>query len=550
MFSFVRKLSERKKERDEEKQEKLNKALESIEENAKRKKQKKRIFGLILVVILGVLLCWCGAQPSDPNDSASGNSETQYNSDELYDKAMSILDELNDPRIDDFRTAYDLLTNLPDKKNKFVDQLEKANPIFEKYDVKFRGSIYLSPYKSFSQEDIDEYKTQGAYSDVGNLLKTIVYPVLFDEYGDDAQHIEGLSAYGVIAAIESTGVYTLEDMDESYDGFTETWRYIGNPRCYYKIKYQNNGLVEKVEIPIVKSDTPMDDNDYTDFYAYDLAEQKRFAGERFASMIGQFNTISTGYEVLCQIYTDEELNVIFNYIKSLTIDDIWEQNMWTYSDKEEVREPNTYAVSKVAFNYKGNDVTIDYGLNYTELTIIGGDDINQFSSRWYTLYCGLILSGTYPESIPSYQNYIDFNIDYNDVVHDWSYDLDSNADKYANASVSGSDMLNKNDEAITLDKIVISWTEKITVEGVIEQNTDVFPQYRLKLNDPITIAFKEYGVDYEFACDYLYFYDKPDENGGYDFASLVGRSCAVTAILEDYRGGSELYFLEPVIEFE
>lgn len=503
----------------------------------------KKIYILILVVMLGILLCWCGAQPSDSSGAALGNSETQYNSDELYDKAMTILDELNDPRVDDFRAAYDLLMNLSDKKNKFIDQLDEVNHIFEKYDVKFRGSVYLNPYKSISQEDIDEYRNNGAYFDANSLLDAIVYPVLFDEYGDDAQHIEGLDAFNVIAAIESTGVYTLEDKDENYDGCTERWRYVGIPGYYYKIKYQNNALVESVEIPIVKSDVPMDDDAFTDFFDCDLAEQKQFAGERFASMIEQFNTISTGYEVLSQIYTDEEINVICNYIKSLTIDDIWEQNMLTYSENGESTEPNTYAVAEVSFVYKGNAVVINCGLNYIELRILGSDYVNQFSGRWYTLYCGLVLPEGEDGVIASYQDYIDFNINANDVIYGWEYDLDSNVDKY-------SDMQKKNDVAETLDKIVLSMTESITVEGVIEQNTDVFPQYRLKLNDPIIIAFKEYGEDCEFACGYLYFYDEADFNGGYDFASLVGHSCVVTAVLQDYRGGSRLYFIEPVIEFE
>lgn len=504
----------------------------------------KKIYILILVVMLGILLCWCGAQPSDSNGAASGNSETQYNSDELYDKAMTILDELNDPRVDDFRAAYDLLMNLSDKKSKFIDQLDEVNHIFEKYDVKFDyGEKYLQQYSPLTKEKISKYKENYAYLNVSELLSAIVRPVLFDTYGDDAYHIEGLDSSNVIAAIESTGVYTLEERRDSGDGFVDSWKYIGKPRCDYKIVYCDNGLVSSVDMPIFRSDAPMDDNDYTDFLAYDLAEQKRFAGERFTRMVAQLNTTFTGYEVLSQIYKDEDINIICNYIKSLTDDDIWEQNL---CDSESIK----YMVAEVSFYYKGNNNRIRYGLNSISLWVTGTNSINQFSSRWYTLYCGLVLPAGSDETIANYQDYIDFNIDANNVINGRSYDLDSNADKYANASVSDSDMQVKNETAVTPDKIVLSMTESITVEGVIEQNTDVFPQYRLKLNEPIIIAFKEYGEDYEFNCDYLYFYDEADVNGGYDFASLVGHSCVVTATLEDYRGGSELYFLEPVIEFE
>lgn len=520
---------------------------------------KRRIISYCAVVLLLALLCACSSNPAEPNNSELEKNETPHSStetvtNELYEEAMTILDELNDPRIDDFRAAYDLLMDMPEDKDDFVNQLDEVNRIFEKYNIDFKyGGWYLQPHlsdESITQEGLDEYRTQNAYWDAEDLLEAIVYPVLFDAYGGDAQHIEGLVASDVIAAIESTCDYMLEDKVEKYHGCTETWGYIGTPKCDYEIKYQNNGLVESVNIPIVRSDAPMDDAAFTDFFTYDLDEQKQFAGDRFTSMIAQLNTIFTGYEVLCQIYTDEEISIICNYIKSLTIDDIWEQNMWAYGENEEGSEPLNYAGAVVSFDYKGNSVSIHYGLNSIYLRVIGGDYINQLSCRWYTLYCGLVLPDGNDETIATYQNYIDFNTAANDVTPDWSFDLDSNADKYINATVSDNDDTEKNDAAVTLDKIVLSMAESITVEGIIEPNTGTFPQYRLKLNNPIIVAFKEYGEDYEFTCEYLYFYDEAELNGGYDFASLTGRSCVVTAMLEDYRGGSELYFIDPVIESE
>lgn len=101
------------------------------------------------------------------------------------------------------------------------------------------------------------------------------------------------------------------------------------------------------------------------------------------------------------------------------------------------------------------------------------------------------------ETIATYQNYIDFNTSANDVTPDWSFDLDSNADKYINTTASGSNDAEENNAAVTLDKIVLSMAESITVEGIIEPNTGTFPQYRLKLNNPIIIAFREYGEDYD-----------------------------------------------------
>ncbi len=508
------------------------------------------------IVPLLVLLCACGSDSIESNGTELRENETTHNStdatvNKLYDRAMAILDELDDPRVDDFQTAYSLLMNMPDDKNDFIEHLEKVNRIFEKHNVDFKyGGWYLQPYlseESVTKEGMDEYRTKNAYWDAENLLQAIVYPVLFSEYGSDAQHIEGLTASNVVAAIESTCDYSLDDRVEEYYGCTETWKYVGTPKCNYEIQYHNNGLVESVNIPIIRSDIPLDDAAYSDFFAYELAEQKQFAGNRFWGMIEQLNTFFTGYEVLSQIYTDEELSIICNYIKSLTIDDIWEQNMWAYGENEEGSEPLNYAGAVVSFDYKGNSVSVHYGLNSIYLRVIGGDYINQLSCRWYTLYCGLVLPDGNDETIATYQNYIDFNTSANDVTPDWSFDLDSNADKYANFTASDSNDTEENNAAVALDKIVLSMTESITVDGVIEKNTGTFPQYRLKLNNPIIIAFKEYGEDYEFACEYLYFYDEAELNGGYDFTSFVGRTCTVTALLEDYRGGSDLYFIMPEI---
>ncbi len=95
------------------------------------------------------------------------------------------------------------------------------------------------------------------------------------------------------------------------------------------------------------------------------------------------------------------------------------------------------------------------------------------------------------------------------------------------------------------DKFVVSSIDTITVEGVIEKSTDMFPQYRLKLNKPVYIVLKEYAEAFE--CEYLYFYDKSDLNGGYDYADLVGKSCRITACVENYRGGGRLFLLWPEV---
>lgn len=68
----------------------------------------------------------------------SGNEkgEKQSVNDELYNKAMAVLDEFKDEaEIKDFLEAYNLLTTLPDDENKFVEQLHEVNSIFSKYGI-------------------------------------------------------------------------------------------------------------------------------------------------------------------------------------------------------------------------------------------------------------------------------------------------------------------------------------------------------------------------------------------------------------------------------
>ena len=133
---------------------------------------KRRIISYCAVVLLLALLCACSSNPAEPNNSELEKNETPHSStetvtNELYEKAMTILNELNDPRIDDFRAAYDLLMDMPEDKDDFVNQLDEVNRIFEKYNIDFKyGGWYLQPHlsdDSITQEGLDEYRTQNAY---------------------------------------------------------------------------------------------------------------------------------------------------------------------------------------------------------------------------------------------------------------------------------------------------------------------------------------------------------------------------------------------------
>lgn len=499
---------------------------------------------LVLLISLSLLLAFSGCV-NEVNDNGAKNE------DDLYAKAIDVLDELSDDvRIKDFRTAYDLLMSLPINEDKFVSQLEEIEQIFSKYNVELdSGDYYLTPNISFTQEDIEKYKSKGAYYDANDLLNAIVYPVLFEKYGEEAQSIEGVTADTILSAIKSTNDYTFDEKKEQYDNCREIWKYVGTPKSKYEVKYHSNGLVESIDIPIVRSNNPLNDNEYASYFEKDIETQKQIAGNRFISMSNQFSSIFTGYEVLSQIFTDEEINIISNYIHSLTLEDIWNRNLMAING-----EPTTYVSAIVVFDYKGNNIAINYGLNDITLEVMANNLVNPLTHRWYTLWCGLCLpeGEGKEETIKTYSDCINNNTAANDIVQEWSFDLNANADKYK-ASISTStepnqgDNIFENSDVQQSIPVEMSMSETLTTYGVIEKNNTAFPSYRLRLTTKLTIIFDEYIGEKVFECEYLYFYDDPELNNNYPFEDFIGDSCEVTALLEDYRGGNELFLLNPTI---
>ncbi len=495
----------------------------------------KKFICVILVLVMTVGVAGCGDK-----DTTEANND-------LHSKAMSILDEFGDnQKVKDFLSAYDILMNLSENKDKFVSELGQANKYFEKYNVEFNhGDYFLTPNISLTSEDINDYRSKAAYYDAEDLMNAIVYPVLFDKYGQYAQCIKGISAVNILNAVRSTGELEQQKAENKYTGCEETWKYIGTPKSEFKIKYHTNGLVESINIPIVRSDRPLSDTELTEVYAKSVDEQKEFASQRFEKLIGELNDKPVGYTVLNQIFTDEEIQIIVNYIRSLSMDEIWERNMWTLNGTQ----ATVYTMAAVSFDYKGNDISIHYGLDDIYLRIIGQNYVNEFSSKWYTLWCGLTLPNGSEKTIEDYADYINNKTEINGVVQDYSYDLDANADKYKNSTLSDPSYDETTLDISNAENFNISASDKITVKGYVERNTTEFPIYRFRLSKPITVTFKEYGEDEVFTCSYLYFYDDTELNGNYPFGDMVdaGREYSVTASLEDYRGGGDLFFLNPTM---
>lgn len=379
----------------------------------------KKLIVLIITIFITLSCCAC--------NSYQGNKEITEKStySEAQKNAFAILDELKtDRRVQDFIDVYNILISLPNNEKKFISKLQEANNICQKYDIELDNCDYYTLNYGISQEQIEKYKSNYVYYNICDLMEVTVYPALFDKYGYDAQCIKGINADEVIKAIRSTNSYIFDSKKEAYDGYTEKWKHDINSGSTYQIEYHENGLVESINIPIARSTSPFTNEDYEAFFEKDINAQKEIAGNRFWDMSNQFSTISIGREVLDQIFTTEEIEIISNYIHSLTIDDIWERNLTSY-----VSEPTTYAVAIVCFNYKGYDISIRYNLNGINLGISGANDINELTSRWYTVWCGLGFSNS-NEMVNDYKTYINKDAEANNIIQDWQFDLTANANKY------------------------------------------------------------------------------------------------------------------------
>ena len=121
------------------------------------------------------------------------------------------------------------------------------------------------------------------------------------------------------------------------------------------------------------------------------------------------------------------------------------------------------------------------------------------------------------------------------------------------ATASGPSALEgHNLEQLDMTTFSLRESETITVRGVLQRNAP-FPAYRLKLDRPVEITLSSSSSAYdeaiveEFSCEYLYFYDEDMVAYDFDVEQLVGCRCVITARLENYRGGGNLYFLYPLL---
>lgn len=122
----------------------------------------------------------------------------------------------------------------------------------------------------------------------------------------------------------------------------------------------------------------------------------------------------------------------------------------------------------------------------------------------------------------TYKDYLECNTEKNNEVSEFSFDLDTNEEKFEEAVIQNQENApDQNGDVQTSIPVELSLNEKIEVSGVIEKNDGAFPDYRLRINPTLSIIFTDDESDVIYTCDYLYFYNEPELNGNYPLKDFV-----------------------------
>ena len=384
----------------------------------------KKLLILILTICFMFAIVGCGSKEKKKNES------------ELYNKSIAILDEFKDDnRVKDFRKAYDLLITLPNDEDDFIEELENVNKIYTKYGKKIGyGAILLHDAKygfKIKQDRIEEYISESAYADAKTLMELLVYPVLMEKYGAEAQNIKGLKYGNVLNAMMTYNDCRRIKQQSDFMYRKEEWICINRNGVdsRYSLRYHKNGLVEWIKFPLVTSNEYISDRNWKSYFTAKPEIRKEILTNNIIKLLPYINLFNEGYNILKHIYTDEEIHVLNNYLHSLTINDIWENDVLTKISSENGDKPLFHSAS-LSIYYKGHKLGVTYNINTITLSIIGNNEVNPLSHRWDTLLCGLI----YPNDKKweeTYKNTINNNTAVNQKIGKYYFDLNVNAKKYS-----------------------------------------------------------------------------------------------------------------------
>lgn len=410
----------------------------------------KKLLVIILTICFMFTLAGCGSK------------EKKKNENELYLKAVAILDEFKDDnRVKDFRKAYDLLIKLPSDKDDLIDELQKVNDICKKYSLKLSyGNQLLHDDKygfKINEKRINVYRNSSAFRDAKKLLEKLVYPALFEKYGQDALCIKGLSVNDVRHAITSSKNYNfLEKKELPSLKIEEIWRTRTRPKTNFYFTYHKNNLVTSISFPIVRNTNPLSKHELESFYTKTTPDtRKQILSNRIPTMIKEIDLFSLNCEFLENIFSDNELFILNNYLSSLTIEEIWKNDMITKTELKSNENPSYYSAS-IYCDFKENNLEISYTPDYIRLKITGKNRINPLSHRWSILKCGLFDPTLINSDI--YYDKLHNNITANKVIYDGVYDLDANAAKYANHNAPTGNQIQTNNSSPAQSDFTIETT--------------------------------------------------------------------------------------------
>ena len=379
--------------------------------------KKRGIYRLCSLCLVLMLLAGCATS----NEDEGGRSP-------YYPQAEAVLDELpNDGAVTDFKAVYTMLTDLPTEEEAFLNRLSEAKAVCVARGWSLKYADYylsLAASEKFDRNQVEMYRTNGAYEDVELLAQEAVYPLLMKQYGTSACHIPDLSGQAVLDGMASTGFSELKEEWASYDGMTRSWANPEDPmlgECI--LKTYPNGSVEFLEVPVVRHSTPMNATGIMEFFVQNAQRQKASAGVRFFHMLDSLQGFSVGKPLLSLVYTLEDLTALEQALRSMELNDIWAHDRLSYESAP--GDGEEYEEAQVVFRFRNTLLQVNFGLNQISLRISGTDEVNDYSRRVHTLRCGLSSSKEAVTLAKEYEAYLSGDSNLSSVPKPYVIDLDA-----------------------------------------------------------------------------------------------------------------------------
>ena len=370
---------------------------------------KKSIIILILFGICLTLLAGCG-----------NNANTTTADNELLQQAHDILEQLpSDKRIDDFITASEILKDLPKSQKTFVKALQDAQNICDKYDLELERAAHclsMYEYDKLTDELITDYTTNNVCYDIWDMTKTLIYPILFEQYGRQAAHLSGIDIALARQTLRNMGATLESTKVDDLMLTTEEWKMPNTAAGSPEIKFHDNGLVQEISFPLIISTDPLNDQELMYYFNLPLDQLTDFSAQRFSELLSSFDGFTYGTDILDILFTQQQQAVIEHFISNLTPEYIWEHSLLNYG-----QETNNIPYGAIlSIPYANTDITLSFGLNSIKIRLIDTNSVNELSQKYYTVLAAFSDMDHIKET---YADHIIGNTDMNDDINEIQIDL-------------------------------------------------------------------------------------------------------------------------------